>query len=138
MNNRLKIFLLLFATLTIGIIIGFLVSGRVISHRIEKMNNYYSQTGFGKEIMRVIKPTDEQRDIIVPIFRKYADKNQALMGDYRTNQRELFIELRKELNEYLDDDQLQRLNNHWENRKRKFNRGESQHKKRKGKGRIGL
>lgn len=132
MNKQLKIFLLFTTTLIIGMIIGFLISGRMISHRIEKMHNYYSETGFGREIMRVIKPTDEQKEQIVPIFRAYANQNQALMGEYHSNQRERFIELREELQDYLDKDQIQRLNNHWENRKRSNNNSDSQHRKRKG------
>lgn len=98
--------------------IGFLISGQLISHRIETMKNYYSETGFDREIMRIIEPTSEQREKISPIFREFASKNCDLMGNYHENQKELFIDLKKDLTEILNDDQLQRLENHWNKRKR--------------------
>ncbi|NQU32851.1 MAG: hypothetical protein HQ521_06420 [Bacteroidetes bacterium] len=136
MNKRLKIFLLFITTLLIGIIIGFLISGRMISHRIEKMNNYYSETGFGREIMRVIKPTEEQREQIIPILKKHAGLNSELMGDYHAEQRELFLKLKEELQEILNDDQINRLTHNWENRRLRYNKNKMQHGQRNGKGRM--
>lgn len=118
MNNRLKISLLLTLTLVIGIIIGFLISGRLVSHRIETMRNHYSETGFGREIMRVIKPTPEQKEEIGPIFREYAEKNRELMYDYHEGQKDFYKELKEDLEEVLDPEQINRLDDHWKNRKR--------------------
>ena len=67
---------LLILTFVIGMAIGFLVNGIIISHRIDKMKSYYNNTGFSKEIMRVIKPTEEQRDTLSVVLRAYARENR--------------------------------------------------------------
>lgn len=118
MNNRLKISLLLIITLIIGIAIGFLTSGRLVSQRIETMRNHYSETGFGREIMRVIKPTPEQKEEIGPIFREYAERNCELMDNYHENQKEMFTNLKEELSEILNKEQINRLEDHWSKRKK--------------------
>lgn len=118
MNKQLKISLLLLSTLIIGMMIGFLVSGRLVSNRIENMRNNYSETGFGREIKRIIQPTPEQQEKLRPVFQEFAEKNRELMGDMHENQKELFIELKKDLSHILDDNQIKRLEDHWKNRKR--------------------
>lgn len=120
MNKKLKILSILILTLLIGVIIGFLISGRITSHRIESMKSNYKETGFGKEIMRIIKPTQEQRQLIAPIFRQYAQKNRELMGTMHEEQMLVFDELKESLKEVLDDDQIERLVEHWEYRKQRF------------------
>ncbi len=111
-------------------VIGFLISGRVISQRIETMKGNYDKTGFGKEIMRIIEPTTEQREKLGPVFKEYAKNNHNLMGIYHENRKELFIELKESLKEILNKDQIQRLDDHWNKCKRKFQRGDSARKHR--------
>lgn len=117
MNNRIKISILLIITLIIGMVIGFLISGRLMSNRIENMRYNYSQTGFGKEINRIIQPTPEQREKLKPVFQDFAMKNRELMSSVHEDQKELFKELKEELSEILNDNQLKRLEDHWNKRR---------------------
>ncbi len=111
-------------------IIGFLISGRLISHRIETMKGNYEKTGFGKEIMRIIDPTPTQREKLGPVFREYAKNNHDLMNVYHEDQKELYIELKEDLKEILNKDQIERLDNHWNYRKKRYQRGDSTRKHR--------
>jgi len=129
MKKRLKISLILIITLLMGMAIGFLISGRVISQRIEKMRNHFSETGFGREIMHVIQPTQEQREKIEPVFRDFAGKNRELMDSYHENQKEVYEELKEELSEILNEEQINKLDNHWSRRKMMMDKGRK-HKRR--------
>lgn len=120
MKNRYQIIGLLSITLVVGFVIGFLVHGRMVSQRINRMKNYYNETGFGREIMRIIEPTDEQREEIVPIFRDYAQKNRELMDSYHEDQNELFDELKAEVDIVLTEEQIQKLEEHRKARKLRF------------------
>lgn len=116
-------------------VIGFLISGRMIHTRVERMNNYYTDMGFNREFMSILRPTPEQRDEIMPILRKHAGLNRELMSDFREGQKELFLELKDELGEYLDEDQKERLDHVWEKRKQHFRDPKPNHP-RKGRRRI--
>ena len=135
MKTKFKYSLILVSTLLIGMVVGFLISGRITSTRVDKMKNYYTDTGFNREFMNILRPSPEQRDEIIPILRKYAGYNRALMADFREGQKDLFFDLRSELGEYLDDDQLKRLDHVWEKRKPRFQNTNSDHP-RKGKRRL--
>lgn len=109
---------LLILTFVIGMAIGFLVNGIIISHRIDKMKSYYNNTGFSKKIMRVIKPTEEQRDTLSVVLRAYARENRELIGEYRKGQNELFEQHKIELQGILTEKQVQRLERHYKRQKR--------------------
>jgi hypothetical protein len=120
MKNRTQIFALLIITLITGFAIGYLVNGRVVSYRIDKMRTNYNETGFGREIMRVIQPTEEQKEKIIPLFKEFAGKNHELIGTYHDDQMELFYELKEDLRDILTSEQISRLDEHWKTRKKKF------------------
>lgn len=116
-------------------VIGFLISGRMIHTRVERMNDFYTDMGFNREFMSILSPTPEQRDEIIPILRKHAELNRDLMVDFREGQKELFLELKDELGEYLDDDQKERLDHVWKKRKQRY-REPKPNNTRKGRRRI--
>jgi len=131
MKTKLKYSLILVTTLIIGMIIGFLISGRMISTRVDQMRNYYTDNGFNREFIRIIQPSPEQRDEIMPILRKYAGINREHMLDFHEGQRELFFELKDELDTHLTDEQIQKLNHVWERRKEHFQNTKSPRKGRR-------
>ena len=106
MNLKLKNSLILTGTLILGIIIGVLISGRAIHYKMKNARNFYTERGFNREIMKVIKPTDEQLKQLRPLFQKQAKKNQALFRRCKEKRDELFIEFRSELENYITDEQL--------------------------------
>jgi|AntAceMinimDraft_2_1070361.scaffolds.fasta_scaffold00472_17 hypothetical protein len=120
MSKKIKYSIVIIGTLLIGMIIGFLVGGRITSTRVERMQNYYTDMGFHREFMNILRPTPEQRDEIIPILKKYASYNCDLMSDFREGQKELFFDLKDELEKYLNDDQIKRLDHVWEMKKQRF------------------
>ena len=111
----------------IGMVIGFLVGGMLTRMRVIEMQSYYTQMGFNREFVRLLQPSPEQQDNIIPILKKYGELNHNLMLDFRANQKELFIEFKDELNNHLDDKQMQRLNNMWDKRKSRFQNIKNNH-----------
>lgn len=130
MNKRLKYSLLLICTLFIGMIIGFLVSGRITKTRVDEMKSYYTNIGFNRQFMSIIKPTPEQREVIKPILEKYADYNRDLMIENREGQKELFFNLKNELETHLTEEQINRLNNIWERRKHHYQKNKTDQQRR--------
>jgi len=120
MNSKLKYSLIIISTLLIGMIIGFLVGGRITSKRIDRMRNYYTNQGFNRELMRIIEPTPEQRNIIIPILRKHAILNHEVVIDFHKSQEKLYTVLINDLKAHLDKEQLNRLSFILEKRKKRF------------------
>jgi hypothetical protein len=134
MKKRLKYSIILIITLFIGIVLGFIINGRLVNQRINKMKDNFSETGFGREIKSVILPTPEQEKLIKPIFRDFASSNHDLMNNFHDSQKKLFSELKEKLTEVLDEDQIKRLDDYWHKKKRKFQRNKS-YRSRNGYGR---
>jgi len=109
MKLQLKNSLILTGTLLLGIIIGVLLSGRIMHSRVEHMKNFYTERGFNRQIMRAIKPTDKQMEQLRPVFRDQAKKNQSLFENCQKKHRELLEGFRTQLEQYLTDEQLHRL-----------------------------
>ncbi len=120
MKKTYQIIIIIGITFIFGFIVGFLVNGRVVSNRIDKMKNYYKETGFTREMMHIIKPTPEQKEQLIPILREHAHENRELMTKYRDNQKEIFEELKEDLKEVLTNDQIARLEDHWTHMQKRF------------------
>jgi len=109
MNLKLKNSLILTGTLVLGIIIGVLVSGRVMHSKVENMKSFYTEQGFNRQIMRVIKPTDDQKKQLRPLFREQAKRNHQLFITCRKKRKKLMEDFKTELKDYLTEEQMQRL-----------------------------
>ncbi len=122
MKKRLKYSLIFIITLLIGFVIGFLTNGRLVNQRIVKMKDYFSETGFGREIKSVVRPTPEQEKLLMPAFRNFASSNHELMNNFHDDQKELFSRLKEDLDTILNEEQIKRLDEYWTKKKRRFNR----------------
>ncbi len=109
MNLKLKNSLILTGTLILGIIIGVLISGRAMHYKMNNARSFYTERGFNRQLMRVIKPTDKQMKQLRPLFQKQAKKNQTLFKRCKEKRDELFIEFRNELENYITDEQMERF-----------------------------
>ena len=100
--------------------------------KIKRWKSVNTEQGFKREFIRVLSPTPEQMEEIKPILKKYSDLNRELMGDHRSEQKDLFLELQQELKPYLTEEQIERMERI---KKKRHDRGKSDHKRRKGPGR---
>ncbi len=109
MNTKLKYTLAFAAVLLIGFILGFLVSGRLIHSRVNRMQKYYTEKGFRYEFMRLLNPSPEQLQKMRPILEDYAQKNRENMMFFREQQRQLIKNLHHDLKPFLSTEQVRRL-----------------------------
>lgn len=109
MKRKITYTALLLVTLSIGFIIGFLVNGRLVRSKVQDLHNYYTPAGFHRQLFRTIEPTPEQIDQIKPILNQYAAKNSELLVEFKHNQYDLYEELIEELEPYLTEQQIERL-----------------------------
>jgi len=109
MNLQLKNSLILAGTLIIGLVLGVLISGRVMHSKMTNFRNFYTEQGFNRQIMNVIRPTEGQKKQLEPVFKTQAKRNHDLFIQCRESHRELMEQFKQELNQYLTADQMKRL-----------------------------
>ncbi len=109
MNTKLKYTLAFFAVLLIGFALGFLVSGRLIHNRVNRMQKYFTEKGFRYEFMRVLRPSPEQLQKMRPVLKTYAQRNRENMMFFRKQQWQLMKNLRHDLKPFLSPKQVKRL-----------------------------
>jgi len=114
--KRSKPLLILLGTLTIGLVLGFLVSGNLTDRKLEKFIRWGSEEGFKEMIYESIEPTEEQRLGIDPIIEKYAKRNGELQESWRKEHGSIMRAFREEVSPLLNAEQLEKLTmwrNHW-------------------------
>jgi len=109
MDEKIKYALAFIAVLLIGFVLGFLVNGRLIHSRINRMQRYYTTPGFRYEIRRILRPTPEQWQKIKPVLEEYAQQNRKNMLGFRQQQIELIKKLQHDLKPFLSPQQVKRL-----------------------------
>ena len=109
MNNKIKYTGIIIGTLLIGFVIGFLTNGRLVRSRIVQMQSFYTDKGANRAFIRVLDPSPEQMKKIMPILHEHAMQNRDLLFGYREDQEALFLHLEGELEPYLTDEQMKRL-----------------------------
>ena len=126
---------IIIATLLIGFIIGFLVSGRLAKKRIHKMRSDFSEQGFNRKVMKALDPTPEQMEQLRPIVKKHAKMQKEMMSLMRASQDSLFNQFRVDVLPYLTEEQVKKLDRMHEKFKRRVERDgpDRRHSDRKGK-----
>lgn len=109
MDLRIKNTLIVVGTLLIGIIIGFLVNGRLTSMRMDNMRQNFIERGMERQLMNTINPSPEQMEKIMSVFNDFEEKRRRQLFKHRDEQREIFEEFENELKPYLSSEQLERL-----------------------------
>jgi hypothetical protein len=113
---------IIITTLLIGFIIGFLVSGRLAKKRIQKMRSDFREQGFNRKVMRALDPTPEQMEQLRPILKKHAKMQKEMMSSMRASQDALFSEFRADVQPYLTEEQVKKLDRMHEKFKRRVER----------------
>ena len=109
MNTKLKYTLAFVAVLLIGFVLGFLVSGRLIHSRVNRMQKYYTNQGFRYEFRRLLHPSPEQLKQMKPVLEEYGQKNRENMMLFRQRQQQLMKSLHHDLKPFLSPVQVKRL-----------------------------
>lgn len=110
MTPRARSYLLLGATLAIGMVLGALLVGALGQFRAGRIEGMRERDGFVRDIQRMIRPRDEaQRSLLRPIIEATAVRNRQIMGAFDDQMRAALAELVAELEPHLDEAQMQRL-----------------------------
>lgn len=115
MKEKTKYLLGLLAVLLLGIVIGFLINGRITSVRISRMQNSLTEQGFNRAFFRMIKPTPDQVQVLKPLFKKFARQNRQRLINFHDAQRDAFNRFQKQITPYLTQEQVYKIE-HFKNR----------------------
>jgi hypothetical protein len=59
--------------------------------------------------VRVLEPSEEQLEQLRPIMKKYAEMHRSSMASFHAGQQEMFEQFKSEIEVYLTQEQLKRL-----------------------------
>jgi len=135
MSSKLKNSLIIVATLLLGVIIGFLISGRFTKLRLDNMKLNFTEQGMNRHMMKVLQPSPEQLDEISPIFDKYGEIRREQLFEHHQVQQKIFKDFEEELIPYLNDDQIKRLKEMKEGGRDRFPGMNNRNRSGKGQGR---
>jgi len=106
---KLKSIIIILATLIIGFVIGFLTNGQITKKKIQSFVRMGTSEGFKERLYHVIKPDELQRSEIDPILEKYSIKIHDAIIDSRDEMKSINESMMEELEPYLDEDQIERM-----------------------------
>ena len=107
---KLKPILLILATLLIGFLIGFLTSSQLRHKRMKPARMFSSERFFREVIFKHIELSEEQKNQLEPILKKYAKEGKELQKEYKKGFDDHFTSYWKEMTEVLTEDQVRTLN----------------------------
>ena len=122
MKIQTKTTLILIGTLLIGIVIGVLGSG----FAMRRMANRFADRPFSKRFAnvyeRIIGPDDANRDTVLAILEKHADQIEEFRQTHDATMKAYIDSLKAELDPILTPEQKQRLSDHHEKFRNRFER----------------
>ncbi|HEX7071987.1 MAG TPA: hypothetical protein VF190_14330 [Rhodothermales bacterium] len=119
MSPRTKSVLLIVATLLIGLVLGALLNARLAERRMERLASLRSERGFVRFMEEVVQPTDEaQREAMHEVFRRTGERMAEHQERSRRDAMAILDSSRQELAEILTPEQMQRLDDRLQDRRR--------------------
>jgi biopolymer transport protein ExbB/TolQ len=112
MKTKIKSAMLLFSVMVIGIVMGMLISFRIINYKIDHAYKNFTEN---RLLMNMIEesahPDKKQAEEIRKILDEYRPKFAALLYSSRVEARKLIDSLIKDLEKVLTEEQLNKLKN---------------------------
>lgn len=102
--------LIIIATLIIGFVVGFLVNGYITRQKFQRFVDQDHQNALRHRMMDIIHPDADQTKEIEPILDEYAQQVHNSMMQSRTEIQTLHEKLIDDLEPYLNEQQMERLN----------------------------
>jgi hypothetical protein len=134
---KAKPVIIIIVTLTIGFVIGMLVSARIRYQRLKPVRVFFSEERFRDGFYKVIQPDEKQKATIDDLLKKYSIINSDVQNDFRKRLDSTMKEFWKELEPSLTKEQIARLKemekrreDMWRQNQR--NRGDSSNSRNRG------
>ncbi|MBI3135551.1 MAG: hypothetical protein HYZ14_12815 [Bacteroidetes bacterium] len=109
--------LILLATVLIGFVLGFLVSGQMTKHEMNEIMRWGTEDGFKEIVTEAIEPTPGQETQVNAIIDKYAGLNGELHDKWKKEHGELMRALTAELSTILTPGQMENWNKQGQHKK---------------------
>jgi len=109
MKIETKTYLIIVLTLLIGMIIGALMTGAVVRHRVRRFMSLGRPDHLTARIERIIEPTAAQRDTVHQILMDHAQQFHEIHGRFESQLLALKDSLKKDLDPILTGEQKERL-----------------------------
>jgi len=109
MKIETKTYVIIVLTLVIGMIIGALITGAIVRHRIRRFMSLGHPDHLTARIERIIEPTEAQRDTVHQILMDHARKFDQIHGRFESQLLALKDSLKKDLDPILTEEQKERL-----------------------------
>jgi hypothetical protein len=109
MRMGTKSILMILMTLIIGMVIGFLISGVIARHRMQRfitMREPGRMVGF---IERMIGPDESQREAVRAVLQKHSERFWKIHSRFESEMLALRDSLKKDLDPILTEEQKKRL-----------------------------
>lgn len=110
MNNKMKSIGALILMLLLGGVIGFSLKSLLIQKDFKRVHELRNPGGFEIVAKDIIKPTEEQNEMLSPIFKKYKENFGSLRRNIWADFENLRDSLNNELKNVLTDKQMERWN----------------------------
>ena len=105
MDIKVKTAAILISTLLIGIVVGFIGSRQIMRGKINNIEDRPLPARFEKSLMRMIRPTEQQRDTVGFLIRKYTNRFDSLNRNHHFEMEILIDSLTVEVLPLLDEKQ---------------------------------
>lgn len=120
MKPKSRSFLILSATLLIGMLLGALVHAHLFDKRVKRVHRLSTPEGFVESYVRTIEPSSpEQEQAVRDIVSVVAGEVSASIRENREENGRRMEAMAKRLEPLLDDDQKERLRERREKRRRR-------------------
>ncbi len=106
---KIKALLTILIALLIGFVFGFITSGQIRKHEMKKKHKYSYHEVFVYKTLKVIGPSELQKDTLLPIIEEYAEKSLALKNNVSSVFDSLMRQMNEELRPFVTEDQFDRL-----------------------------
>jgi len=116
---KIRAVLTIIISLLVGFVFGYLTSGQLVKHEMQKRRSHSYQETFVFRTLSVIHPTENQKDSIMPILNNYATRAVTLKDKVSKDFEALMTEMKLELKPYLTEEQFKMLQENNERHKRK-------------------
>ncbi|KPL18934.1 MAG: hypothetical protein AMJ92_05505 [candidate division Zixibacteria bacterium SM23_81] len=109
MKIETKTYIIIVVTLVIGMVIGSLITGAVLRHRVRRFVNLRHPEHLTTRIEELIGPDESQREAVHEILMKHSEQFLEIHSHFESEMLALRDSLRKDLDPILTDGQKKRL-----------------------------
>ena len=107
--KNLKGILTIIGLIALGFTAGFFTHRQVTIKQVQKVREIGQAPGFQRHLLKYLEPTEDQREQLAPIIRRYGQQMGDQMKEHRQERKTLVDSMHEEIKPLLTDEQLEKL-----------------------------